>query len=144
MRYIWIISAIAALSLTTFEASAQEVDQTTRQQLEQLRASFTEGWNRQDAAKIASFYTKTAILMTGRAPYIIIGPQIEQNYVDNFKRSINHNEAKIIQFIPLGADSVITVGEYHLTGQGQNGPIKVDGIIRLSMCVKEAHGKSNS
>jgi uncharacterized protein (TIGR02246 family) len=127
MRYVWIISAIAGLSLAISTASAQQVDQTTRQQLEQLRASFSERWNKQDAAGIAKLYTQDAVLMTGRAPYVKTGTQIEQNYTDNFKRGIIHNEAKIIQFIPLGADSVMTIGEYHLTGQGQTGPIKIDG-----------------
>lgn len=67
-----------------------------------------EGWNTQNAGKFASLYTKDAVLMTGRAPYVITGPQmIEQNYSDNFKRGINHNEGTISQAIPLGADSVM-------------------------------------
>jgi uncharacterized protein (TIGR02246 family) len=123
----WIISAIAALGLVTSEASAQGVDQATRQQLEQLVASFVETWDKQDAKKLASFYTQTAVLMTGRAPYVKTGPQIEQNYIDNFKRGFIHDEAKIIQVIPLGADSVIVIGEFHITGQGPNGPLKADG-----------------
>ena len=39
----------------------------------------------------------------------------------------NHDEGTIDQVTPLGNDEAISVGEYHFTGQGQNGPIKSDG-----------------
>jgi hypothetical protein len=33
----------------------------------------------------------------------------------------------IDQVSPLGVDAAITIGKYQLTGQGQSGPLKVDG-----------------
>jgi hypothetical protein len=61
MRYVWIISAIAALSLATSLASAQEVDQNTRQQLEKLLATNVENWNKQDAAGGLLVFTRKTV-----------------------------------------------------------------------------------
>jgi hypothetical protein len=52
MRTYWIISALAAVALTT-SAVAQGVDQNTRQQIEQLVTTYRANWNKQDAAGIA-------------------------------------------------------------------------------------------
>jgi hypothetical protein len=48
VRSVWIISAFAALGLTT-PVSAQAVDQNTRQQIEQLAATFVATWNKQSS-----------------------------------------------------------------------------------------------
>jgi ketosteroid isomerase-like protein len=53
--------------------------------------------------------------------------EIIQHYQDVFKRVPHHDSATVDQLSPLGSNAVITVGEYHLSGQGQNGPIKADG-----------------
>jgi len=128
MRYVWIISAIAALSLATSLASAQEVDQNTRQQLEKLLATNVENWNKQDAAGIASLYTKDGVLVVPDVKMVYTGSQeIEQHFRDNFKSGETHNESTLDKVWPFATNAVIAFGAYHLTGQGQNGPIKVDG-----------------
>jgi hypothetical protein len=66
MRPIYIIGAIAALSLATSVASAQEVDQTTKQQIEQNIAAYHDAWNNHNAAAIANLYTNDGILVTDR------------------------------------------------------------------------------
>ena len=38
-----------------------------------------------------------------------------------------HNGQTIEQISPLGNDADIRIGEFHLSGQGQNGTIKLDG-----------------
>jgi hypothetical protein len=38
-----------------------------------------------------------------------------------------HNGETIEQISPLGNDAEIRIGEFHLSGQGQNGPSKLDG-----------------
>jgi hypothetical protein len=53
--------------------------------------------------------------------------EIEQYYTDLFNRLSHNDSATIDEIFPLGSNAVITVGEYHLSGQGQNGPIKADG-----------------
>jgi hypothetical protein len=45
-----IIVAFAALGLIT-SASAQQVDQNTRQQIERIAAAYVENWNKHDAAR---------------------------------------------------------------------------------------------
>jgi uncharacterized protein (TIGR02246 family) len=126
MRTYWIISAIAAFGLTT-SASAQGVDQNTRQQIEQLVTTYRANWNKQDAAGIASLYTRDAVLVSQAPKGVKNGPQeIAQQYEAIFK-TLPHNDAATVEVSPLGVDALFTVGEYHLSGQNQSGPLKVDG-----------------
>ena len=53
--------------------------------------------------------------------------EIEQNYQKLFAVVPHHDSATADQIIPLGTDVVMSVGQYHLTGQGQSGPTKIDG-----------------
>jgi ketosteroid isomerase-like protein len=82
---------------------------------------------RQDGAGIASLYTKDGVLVTSDG--VNNGSrEIISHYQGLFKRGITHHDsATIDQFLPLGSNAVMTVGEYHLSGQGPNGPVKSDG-----------------
>jgi len=126
MRKYCIISAIAAVALTT-SVSAQGVDQNTRQQIEQLVTTYRANWNKQDAAGIAGLYTKDAVLVS-QAPKVVKNGQqeIAQQYETIFK-TLPHNDAATVEVSPLGNDALFSVGEYHLSGQNQSGPLKVDG-----------------
>src|SRR5580704_18475057 len=56
------------------------------------------------------------------------GPQeIEQAYQNAIKTFPQHNGQTIEQISPLGSDADIRIGEFHLSGQGPNGPTKLDG-----------------
>ena len=127
MRPILIIGAMAALSLTT-PVSAQGVDQTIRQQLEQLRTTMNEGWNTQNVGKIASLYTKDAVLVTPSAK-VVIGPrEIEQNYKTAFDAGMPHHDFATVDPVSLlGTDTALSVGEFHLSSQGQSSPTKING-----------------
>jgi uncharacterized protein (TIGR02246 family) len=128
MRSSWIISVIAAMGLAA-PAFAQQLDQNsaTRQQIEQIGAGFEKGYEKQDAAGIAGLFAKDGVLLTAIGKHVYRGPQeIEQFYRDLFKAGFNHNEAKLDEVTPLG-DLVMGIGEFHVSGQGQNGPLKVDG-----------------
>src|SRR5215831_6169801 len=126
MRPIWIIAAIAALSLTT-SANAQQVDQDTRQQIEQLVTTYRTNWNNHNAAGIAGLYTKDGVLVSQAPKVVKTGPQeIAQQYETAFK-TVSHNDGATAEVYPLATDTVYSVGEYHLSGQNQNGPVKVDG-----------------
>jgi len=46
---------------------------------------------------------------------------------DLFNAGVNHIEITISRVEPLSADAAIIWGEYHITGQGQSGPFKIDG-----------------
>jgi uncharacterized protein (TIGR02246 family) len=129
MRSVWIISPIIAIGLTTSAPAQRQVDQNTRQQLDSLYAAYHDNWNKQDAAGIASLYTADGVLVTSDVKAVSNGSaEIVEHYKDLFKRGITHHDsATIDQIMPLGNNAVMIVGEYHLSGQGQNGPIKADG-----------------
>jgi uncharacterized protein (TIGR02246 family) len=127
MRSVWIISIVAAMGLAT-PASAQQVDQNTRQQIEQINAAFEMGYSKQDAAGIASQFAKDGVLIVAIGKHVYTGPQeIEQFYQGLFKMGFNHDEAALNELTPLGTDMLIGIGEYHASGQGQSGPLKADG-----------------
>ena len=127
MRSPWVASAIAVICFT-MGASAQPVDQGTRQQIERLVATYAESFNKQDAAGIAGLYTKDGVLVSSAGKAVKTGPQeIEQSYQSAFKSGMNHIEITLDQVSPFGSDAAISMGEYYLAGQGQSGPIKVEG-----------------
>jgi uncharacterized protein (TIGR02246 family) len=102
-------------------------DQNTRQQIEQLVTTYRENWNNHNAAGIAGLYTKDGVLVSQAPRVVKTGTQeIAQQYETIFK-TMSHNDAATAEVSPLGTDSVFSVGEYHLSGQGQSGPAKVDG-----------------
>jgi uncharacterized protein (TIGR02246 family) len=128
MRSPWTISPLAALCFAA-SASAQQVDQSTQQQIKELVATYAEKFNKQDAAGIAGLYTTDGVLVSSAQKAVKSGPQeIEQFYQSGaFKSGMNHVDLTVDQVTPLGTNAVISMGEYHLTGQGQTGPMKVDG-----------------
>ena len=53
---------------------------------------------------------------------------VAQTYEGIFKAGFNHNEITVDEALPLGADTAIATGEYHITGKNQNGePLDVVG-----------------
>ena len=96
-----IIVAFAALGFIT-SASAQQVDQDHRQQIERIAAAYVENWNKHDAAGIAALYTKDGVLVTATG-VVRTGPQeIEQAYQSAIKTFPQHNGQTIEQISPLG------------------------------------------
>ena len=127
MRSPWAISAIAVICFAA-SASAQQVDQSTQQQIQRLVATYAEKFNKQDFSGIAGLYTTDGVLVSQAPKVVKTGPQeIEQSYQNAFKSGALHLELTVDQVSPLGTDAALSMGEYHLTGQGQNGPVKVDG-----------------
>jgi len=119
------IVAFATGALIT-SAPAQEVDQTHRQQIERLAAAYVENWNKHDAAGVAALYSKDGAQVT--ATGVKSGLQdIEQAYQGAMKMFPQHNGQTIEQISPLGTDADIRIGQFHLSGDGPNGPTKLDG-----------------
>ena len=127
----WFGGMVLAASLMVVPASAQQDDQNTRQQVEQMAVAYAAAIGKQDAAGIVGLYTKDGVLVTQAAPgakTVKSGPQeIEQYVQGSFKAGINHEEITVDQVSPLGTDAVISMGEYQVSGQGQNGAIKFGG-----------------
>ena len=121
--FVWAISAVVVPAAS---AVAQQPEVHTRQQIEQMVATFTERYKKQDAAGIATMFTKDAVRVSSAAP--AVGPQaIEEIFKTQFKAGYNHIDLTVDQVSPLGNDAAITIGEYHATGQGQSGPLNVEG-----------------
>ena len=127
MRARWIISAILAI-VPTASPFAQQSHPDTRHQIEQMVATFSERYNKQDAAAIASMFTIDAARVASAATAISTGPQgIEEAFKTQFELGFNHIELTVDQVSPFGTDAAITIGKYRLTGQGRSGPLKMDG-----------------
>jgi len=126
-RFAGAFAAIIAIGLAP-PAFAQGVDQNTKQQIEKPIAAYHEAWNNHNAAGIAALYTKDGILVTQSPKVVKNGTQdIEEQYEATFKAGTVHDSATADQIVALGINAVMSVGEYHLTGQGQSGPTKIDG-----------------
>ncbi len=89
-------------------------------------ATFPEHYNKQDASTIASMFAKDAVRLSSAGA--AVGPQaIKEIFETQFKAGYNHLDLTVAEVSALGADAAITVGEYRATGQGQSGPLKVEG-----------------
>ena len=127
MRAHWIVS-LTLLILPAGSPSAQQSHLDTRSQIEQMTVAFTDNYNKQDAAALASMFTKDAARVSSDGIAVSTGPQaIEESFNTQFKTGFAHIELKVDQVSPLGADAAVTIGKYQLTGQGRSGLSKVNG-----------------
>jgi uncharacterized protein (TIGR02246 family) len=127
MRSRWIVAAILGI-VPAASASAQQSHLDTRRQIEQLAATFSERYNKQDAGAIASMFTKDAVRVTSGISGPSVGPQaIEKTFKTQFETGFRHIDLVVDQVSPFGTDAAITVGTYQITGRGRGGPLKVDG-----------------
>jgi ketosteroid isomerase-like protein len=86
----WIIAVILAI-VPLASASAQQSHLDTRRQIEQLAATFSERYNRQDAGAIASMFTKDTVRVTSGVGAASVGPQaIEETFKAQFKKRFRH------------------------------------------------------
>src|SRR5215469_7325363 len=109
-----------------WSASAQEIDQNTWQRIERIAAACVENWNKHDAAGNVALYAKDGVQAT--ATGVKGGLQeVEQAYQRAMKTFLQHNGPTIEQISPLGNDADIRIGQCHLSGEGPNGPTKLDG-----------------
>ena len=127
MRSRWVVAVIVGI-VPAASASAQQSHLDTRRQIEQLAATFSERYNKQDAGAIASMFTKDAVRVTSGVSAPAVGPQaIEKTFKTQFESGFRHIDLVVDQVSPFGSDAAITVGTYQITGRGQGGPLKVDG-----------------
>jgi hypothetical protein len=80
---------------------------------------------------VAGLFTKDGAVLTqasSSSGAVFSGTEaLTRRYENSFKAGANHIEATIAHIELLGSDAAIVWGEYHVTGQGQNGPNKIDG-----------------
>src|SRR4029077_19635824 len=127
MRSHWIVAAI----LTVFPAAssfAQQSPLDMRKQVEQMTATFSERYNKQDAAGLATMFVKDAVRVSSTDGAASTGPQaIAESFKTQFKLGFNHIDLIVDQVSPLGTDAAVTTGRYQTTGRGQGGLLRVEG-----------------
>ena len=116
MRARWILCAILTV-IPLASPSAQQSHLDTRSQIEQMVATFTESYNKQDAAALAGMFTKDAVRISSAGTAVSAGPlAIEETFKSQFAAGFNHIDLIVDQVSPVGPDAAITVGEYRATG----------------------------
>jgi uncharacterized protein (TIGR02246 family) len=110
-------------------ASAQLVDPSLISGVDRAAAAFTDGFKKQDASAVAEAFTADGLLLSQSSSGALnSGTQaIAQRYESLFKLGANNISITRSQLTQLGNDVAIALGEYQVTGQGQSGPIKIDG-----------------
>jgi lipoprotein-anchoring transpeptidase ErfK/SrfK/ketosteroid isomerase-like protein len=127
MRLHWIVAAILAVAPAA-PSFAQQPQPDMRKQAEQMTATFSERYNKQDTAAIAGMFTKDAVRVSSADGATSTGPQaIAESFKTQFKLGFNHIDLIVDQVSPLGADAAVTVGRYQTTGRGQGGLLRVEG-----------------
>ena len=135
-----IIVAFATLGLVT-SASAEQIDQNTRQQIERIAAAYVENWNKNDAAGIVALYTKDGVQVTAMG--VRSGPQeLEQAYEGAIKTFPQHNGQTIEQILPLGNDALSELASSTSLARGRTAPPSSTGATLRLMCARAEHGKS--
>jgi ketosteroid isomerase-like protein len=90
-----------------------------KQDVEKIASAYVESFNKQDGAGIASLYASGGVHIDP------VGPRtdIAEFYRDVFKAGFDHEESTVDQAWPLGTDSAIALGEYHVTGKNESGEL---------------------
>jgi uncharacterized protein (TIGR02246 family) len=127
MRSHWIVAAILAV-FPAASSFAQQSPLDMRKQVEQMTATFSERYNKQDAAGLATMFVKDAVRVSSTDGAASTGPQaIAENFKTQFKLGFNHIDLIVDQVSPLGTDAAVTIGRYQTTGRGQDGLLRVEG-----------------
>ena len=127
MRSHWIVAAILAV-FPAASSFAQQSPLDMRKQVEQMTATFSERYNKQDAAALATMFVKDAVRVSSTDGAASTGPQaIAESFKTQFKLGFNHIDLIVDQVSPLGTDAAVTTGRYQTTGRGQGGLLRVEG-----------------
>ena len=127
MRSHWIVAAILAV-FPAASSFAQQSPLDMRKQVEQMTATFSERYNKQDAAGLATMFVKDAVRVSSTDGAASTGPQaIAESFKTQFKLGFNHIDLIVDQVSPLGTDAAVTIGRYQTTGRGEGGLLRVEG-----------------
>jgi ketosteroid isomerase-like protein len=104
--------------------SAPATANDLKQEVEKIASAYVESYNKQDAAGIAALYASGGVHVNP----VGARTDIAELYQGVFKAGFDHQEATVDQAWPLGTDTAIAMGEYHITGKKQTGePLEVIG-----------------
>ncbi|MBR0792151.1 nuclear transport factor 2 family protein [Bradyrhizobium manausense] len=121
MRRTYVLCfVLAALSSPCLAADAD-----LKQEVEKLGSAYADNFNKQNAAGIAALYATGGMMINAAGPHT----NIAETYTGVFKAGFNHNEITVDQVSPLGPDTLVAVGEFHLTGKNAAGePMDFKGL----------------
>ncbi|WP_420967199.1 YybH family protein [Bradyrhizobium sp. B120] len=112
------------IALLAMPATATAGDESLKQQFEKVAAVYADSFNKQNGAGIAALYAPGGMVVNATGSHT----DIAQTYEGIFKAGFNHNEITVDEALPLGTDTAIATGEYHITGKKQSGePLDVTG-----------------
>jgi ketosteroid isomerase-like protein len=110
--------------IAAFSAPALAADADLKQEVQNISGAYVENFNKQNSAGIAALYATGGVQVNAAGPTT----DVAQRYEGIFKAGFNHEEQKVDQVWPLGADMALGLGEVHLTGKNQSGaPIDFAG-----------------
>jgi ketosteroid isomerase-like protein len=116
------MSYVLCFLIAAFSVPAAAGD--LKPEVEKIASAYTEKFNKQDVAGIAALYAAGGVLVNPTGPHA----DIAEYYQGLFKAGFDHNEITVDQASPLGPDSALAMGEYHITGKKQSGePLEVIG-----------------
>jgi ketosteroid isomerase-like protein len=114
LRWSYTFCFIVALLFTPAIAAD---DQSSKQEVEKITASFTENFNKQNGAGIGRLFTNDGVLVNPTGPHI----DIAQYYDGVFKAGVNQIEITVKQATTVDADTMIGIGEYLTSGKDASG-----------------------
>jgi len=119
------ISYVLCFVMAAFSVPAAAADADLKQEVQKIGSAYADNFNKQNGAGIAALYASGGMIVNATGPHT----DIAQTYEGVFKVGFNHNEITVDQVWPLGTDTLLAMGEYHITGKNQSGaPIEVRGI----------------
>jgi ketosteroid isomerase-like protein len=118
------ISYFLCFLLPSFSIPALAADVDFKQEVGKIGAAYVESFNKHDGAGIAALYAIGGVLVNPAGPHA----DIAEYYQGAFKSGLDHEEVTVDQAWPLGTDTAVAIGEYHITGKKQNGePLEIIG-----------------
>jgi ketosteroid isomerase-like protein len=118
------ISYLLCFAIPAFSIPALAADVDFKQEVEKIGSAYVESFNKHDGAGIAALYATGGVLVNPAGPHA----DIAGYYQGAFKSGFDHEEVTLDQAWPLGPDTAVAIGEYHITGKKQSGePLEVIG-----------------
>jgi uncharacterized protein (TIGR02246 family) len=105
-------------------AVVDQIDQETREQIDQLMKSFTARFLDEDAAGATTLFTDDSVIISSTPTAVKTGRQEIKQFVQSMIDMSTHLDGKIDKVSPLNDTqdgAVIVLGTYHISGNGAHG-----------------------
>lgn len=106
---------LSACALVGFALPAS-ADDGLKKMLDELATNYMACYSKQDPACIAALYTSDGFMVN---PQGVMKPM--DVYTNAFKMGFTKLDAVVLQVHPLGTDSAVATGTYHITGKDKDG-----------------------